>query len=262
MLIAVEAVSVVVPPDDVILYTPLGWKDGALIVLPEIVIVDPSTVTPPSVDVVAVGNAYGVNVNTPPLYDNASVPAELDVTLNRFLTAVVSRAIVTAPEPLYEVPVNPVPNVNVFKFEPRETPEIVLFARAELGTELRRAFGNVPLVILEAFVVSVVAEVARPVILEVAIEPANIVLVTVPVSPVVTTVPVVAGKVIVFVPAIAAAWTAIVPLVDPGKDNPVVKNLTLYGLVNVPSEPKFHILPLALSKTLPAATRTPPVVEP
>jgi len=48
-----------------------------------------------------------------------------------------------------------------------------------------------------------------------AIEPANIVLVTVPVSPVVITVPVTAGKVIVFVPATAADAKVIVPDVAP-----------------------------------------------
>jgi len=68
-----------------------------------------------------------------------------------------------------------------------------LFAKALLGTEVNLAFGNVPLVIFDAFVVSVVADVAKPVILLVAIEPASIVLVTVAESPVVTIVPVVAG---------------------------------------------------------------------
>ena len=45
---------------------------------------------------------------------------------------------------------------------------------------------------------------------------ANIVFETVPLSPEVTTVPVVAGNVIVFVPAIAVGCTVIVPLVAPG----------------------------------------------
>jgi hypothetical protein len=64
--------------------------------------------------------------------------------------------------------------------------------------------------------VSVVADAARPVILEVAILPANIVLVTVPVSPVVTNAPDVAGSVIDVVPAIAVGVIVIVPEVDPG----------------------------------------------
>ena len=51
--------------------------------------------------------------------------------------------------------------------------------------------------------------------LALAIEPANIVLVTDPVSPVVTTVPVIAGRVIVFVPAAAVAAKVIVPDVEP-----------------------------------------------
>ena len=40
---------------------------------------------------------------------------------------------------------------------------------------------------------------------------------TVPLSPVVTTVPVVAGSVMVVVPAVAAGWTVTVPDVAPGK---------------------------------------------
>ena len=82
---------------------------------------------------------------------------------------------------------------------------------------LNLAFGNVPLVIFAAFVVSVVADAAKPVILDVAIEPANIVLVTEPVSPVVTTVPDVAGKTIVVVPAVAVASNLTVPDVAPAR---------------------------------------------
>lgn len=53
--------------------------------------------------------------------------------------------------------------------------------------------------------------------LPLAIEPANIELVTVPVSPVVTTIPVVAGSVIIVpVPAVEAGITWIEPDVDPG----------------------------------------------
>ena len=48
-----------------------------------------------------------------------------------------------------------------------------------------------------------------------AIDPANIVFVTEPVSPVVTAVPVTAGNVSVFVPALAVAKTVIEPDVDP-----------------------------------------------
>jgi hypothetical protein len=50
-----------------------------------------------------------------------------------------------------------------------------------------------------------------------SIEPANIALVTVPVSPVVITVPVTGGKVIVLVPAIAVGCKIIVPEVEPGR---------------------------------------------
>ena len=51
--------------------------------------------------------------------------------------------------------------------------------------------------------------------LSLAMLPANIVFVTVAVSPVVTTVPVAAGNVMVLVPAVAVACTVIVPLVLP-----------------------------------------------
>jgi hypothetical protein len=70
---------------------------------------------------------------------------------------------------------------------------------------------------LVAFVVSVVADVANPVIFDVAIDPASIVLVTVSVSPVVITVPVVAGSVMVVVPAVAVGVKTIVPEVAPGR---------------------------------------------
>jgi hypothetical protein len=57
--------------------------------------------------------------------------------------------------------------------------------------------------------------------LALAIEPANIVLVTVPVSPVVITVPEIAGNVIVVVPAIAEGIKVVVPDVDP--DKPILR---------------------------------------
>ena len=84
----------------------------------------------------------------------------------------------------------------------------------------KRTNANVPELIFEAFVVSVVAEVANPVILLVVMLPANIVFVTVPVSPVVITVPVTAGKVIVFEPATEGAVNNMIPEVDPAKLKP------------------------------------------
>ena len=98
------------------------------------------------------------------------------------VATVESIAIVTPVEPLYEVPESPVPIVRVLRLEPNEIPDIVLFDNF-------------------AF----------------AIEPASIVLVTVPVSPVVTIVPVVAGIVrIVPVPTAAVGTNWTVPLVLPG----------------------------------------------
>ena len=68
--------------------------------------------------------------------------------------------------------------------------------------------------ILDALVVSTLAEVS-PTILLTFINPANIALVTVPVSPVVITVPVVAGNVITVEPAMPVAWTVTFPEVAP-----------------------------------------------
>jgi hypothetical protein len=57
--------------------------------------------------------------------------------------------------------------------------------------------------------------------LALAIDPANMVLVTVPESPVVTTLPVVAGSVMVLVPAVPVATRLMVPEVEPAKFAPV-----------------------------------------
>ena len=50
------------------------------------------------------------------------------------VATVESIAIVTAAEPLYEVPLKPVPIVSVFKLEPNATPEIVLLANLAFVT--------------------------------------------------------------------------------------------------------------------------------
>lgn len=90
-----------------------------------------------------------------------------------------------APVALYVAdPANPVPEterVSVGKVDPSAVPDIVEFTNLLL-----------------------------------AIDPANIVLVTVPVSPVVTIVPAVAGSAIVVVPATAGADIVIEPEVAPG----------------------------------------------
>ena len=95
------------------------------------------------------------------------------------VATVESIAIVTAEDPLNEVPVNPVPIVNA------------LVVLAVIVVEPPKET-DCPFTVTELFAN-----------LALAIEPANIALVTVPVSPVVTIVPVVAGKVIVVVPATA-----------------------------------------------------------
>jgi hypothetical protein len=66
-----------------------------------------------------------VTAPVPPLIE-ILVPATIDVTP--------VFAIVTAPEPLYEVPLNPVPIVKVAKLLPKAIPEIVLLANLALAT--------------------------------------------------------------------------------------------------------------------------------
>jgi hypothetical protein len=72
------------------------------------------------------------------------------------------------------------------------------------------------------------------------IEPESIVLVTVELSPVVTTVPVVAGRVIVVVPAIPVATRVVVPEVEPLKFAPVPP---IDGSVNVRPETLVVVAP-------------------
>ena len=76
--------------------------------------------------------------------------------------------------------------------------------------------------------------------LALAIDPANIVFVTVPVSPVVTSVPAVAGIVIAVVPAVAAGVNVIVPLVAPGMARLVI-----------PVNPKLELARLRVTAVVP-----------
>lgn len=104
-----------------------------------------------------------------------------------------SAAIVTAADPLKLVPLSPSPIVNAFVVVEVIVPDDPRATVTPLNvTELLVSF---PLAIL----------------------PASIAFVTVPVSPVVTTVPDVAGRVIVVVPAIATGWSSTVPELEPGR---------------------------------------------
>ena len=104
---------------------------------------------------------------------------------------------VTADEPLYDVPDNPVPIVKAFKLLPRVTPDIV--DAANLDTAIAAdAFMSALTIVPSAIIVEV----------------------TVPVSPVVIIVPVTAGKVIVVVPAADDALRLVVPETDPEKFAP------------------------------------------
>ena len=68
--------------------------------------------------------------------------------------------------PVNVVAVTEVKPAIVVAAEPREISVVptvtLLFAKAVLGTDTNRAFGNVPEVMFAAFVVSVVADVAKP----------------------------------------------------------------------------------------------------
>lgn len=130
--------------------------------------------------------------NEPLVYVTSPVKAIVRPVAN---VVAVLALLVSAPTNDVEVTlVNPVSVVELLPSDIAVVPTVIeLFASALFGTALKRALSNVPLVILDAFVVSVVADVAKPEILLVLIEPANIVLVTVPVSPDVMIVPVVAG---------------------------------------------------------------------
>ena len=145
----------------------------------------------------------------------ASVSAALTAALPSKLTvqaasplAVIARAVLSF------VAVEALP-VNA----PTKLVEVTLVKPASVVSLLPRAIAVVPIVTL------LFASLAL------AILPANIVLVTVPESPVVTTVPVVAGKVItVLVPAVAAGIICTLPDVLPGSvtlDMPVSAKLAL-----------------------------------
>ena len=73
---------------------------------------------------------------------------------------VIVQAIVTAPEPLYEVPLKPVPIVKVAKLLPKEIPDIVLLVNLALAIDPANiAFVTTP----AAIVVALPTEVTLPV---------------------------------------------------------------------------------------------------
>jgi hypothetical protein len=119
---------------------------------------------------------------------------------------------------------NPVALVNVPELGvPSAPPEVrrvaldgILVPLIEVAVALPRAGAvRVSPAIVEAVAPSATG--VEPIVTELL---ANIVLVTVALSPVVTTFPVVAGSVIVLVPAVAVAFTTIVPDVEPLKVAP------------------------------------------
>jgi hypothetical protein len=127
------------------------------------------------------------------------------------VTPEAARVAVTAAEPLYDVPVKPVPRVSVFRLFPRVTPEIV-----DAASLLTAIAADAPISALRI------------------VPSAIIVPVTVPVSPVVTTVPVVAGRVIVTPPAVPDAFIVAVPLVDPLMTTPLLPTATEPVVVRLP----------------------------
>jgi hypothetical protein len=149
----------------------------------------------------------------------AKLPLPSRATIVLFVLLLVALLVtvnVAAVPPLYEAlpdkPVPDTPSVSVSKLFPRVFPEIVdadSLVTAIAAEALISAFTIVPSAIM--------------------------VLVTVPLSPVVTTVPVVlAGKVIVDVPAVAGACSVTVPEVEPINAYLLVVIVLLSGLyVNV-----------------------------
>ena len=53
------------------------------------------------------------------------------------VTPLVPKATVVADDPLYDPPVRPVPMVRLLRFDPKDTPEMVLLVKAELGILVR-----------------------------------------------------------------------------------------------------------------------------
>ena len=69
-------------------------------------------------------------------------------------------AIVTAEEPLYEVPLKPVPIVNAFKLLPRATPDMVELVNAEFGMFVRVLVDPLILLLVKVSVVALPSRVS------------------------------------------------------------------------------------------------------
>ena len=95
------------------------------IVATELITPDEEVVTYP--DVVSGSVTVPVNVG------DAVVAIPVTAPVEPFTLSTPVLAIVTAPEPLYEVPERPVPIVSAFRLDPSDTPEIVEFVSPEFG---------------------------------------------------------------------------------------------------------------------------------
>ena len=112
---------------------PTGAKDVA----PNAMLVVPSVIE------LFVNALFGIFVN---VFDAPLIDLPVNVCVPVSVTTLESMAIVTAEEPLYEVPDNPVPMVNAFKLEPSATPEMVEFANEALAMFVSVLSG--PLIVL------------------------------------------------------------------------------------------------------------------
>ena len=146
-----------------------------------------------------------------PYVSTAITGIEVELPYVEAVTPEVASVAVTAAEPLYDVPVKPVPRVSENRLLPRVTPEIVDAA------SLVTAIAAVALILVLVIVVLAI-----------------IVPVIVPVSPVVTNVPLAAGRVNVVVPATADALIVDVPLVEPLMITPLLPTATEPIVVRLP----------------------------
>jgi len=149
-VVAVEALPVTLPvrapvnPVDVTDVRPARVVDdapSAIAVVPTVTlelvkpafgIVATELITPDE-EVVTYPDVVSGSVTVPVNVGDAVVAIPVTAPVEPFTLSTPVLAIVTAPEPLYEVPERPVPIVSAFRLDPSDTPEIVEFVSPEFG---------------------------------------------------------------------------------------------------------------------------------
>jgi len=102
------------------------------LVNPEFGIVDTELITPEP-EVVTYPDVVNGSVTVPVNVGDDVVAIPVTAPVEPFTLSTPVLAIVTAPEPLYEVPERPVPIVSAFRLDPSDTPEIVEFVSPAFG---------------------------------------------------------------------------------------------------------------------------------